>query len=80
MDSGYRKGNLTLTLSPLRHKISPNIQPKTLTRTSTLQSDFQRAEPLVEYEGIETNAVQARQKRRSRMDLRVVKRKILETR
>jgi hypothetical protein len=32
-----------LTLSSLRHRIPPNII-KTLTRTSTLQSDFQRAE------------------------------------
>jgi len=46
-----------LTTSPLRHTIPPNNIPKTLTRTSTLQSDFQRAEPLVEYAGIETNVV-----------------------
>src|SRR6266508_2868181 len=32
-----------LTHLSLRHRIHPNI-PKTLTRTSTLQSDFQRAE------------------------------------
>lgn len=33
-----------LTRIPLRHRIPPNTIHKTLTRTSTLQSDFQRAE------------------------------------
>ncbi|RIK31620.1 MAG: hypothetical protein DCC56_05395 [Anaerolineae bacterium] len=42
-----------LTLSSLRHTMPPIYNQKTLTRTSTFQSDFQRAKPLVEYaEGV----------------------------